>query len=193
MNWNPESPWNPGKPAAISPENFEKQVVDWLQNLGIGYKLEKYAVIHRKKLSGSGGDYEFDAVVEFTILCGAQLTILVECKQCSRPIEREVINALDARMRDVEANKAMVFSTSGFQSGAIKYATSKKIALLTVVEGSFLYQTRSANSTGTSLPPILADLPAYAGVFMKSGKDGGISCEVIGMGQTGVLGKWIQL
>ena len=66
----------------------------------------------------------------------------------------------------MQANKAMVFSTSGFQSGAIEYATSKKIALVS--------------------------LPAYAGIFMQSAKDGSISCTSIDMQNTEVLGAWLQ-
>ena len=191
MKMNPESPWNPGESANLTPEKFEKQVVDWLQ--AVGHTLDKFKVTHRKNLSGHGGDYEFDAVVECTVLCGAQLTILVECKRHSRPIEREKIISIYGKLRDIEANKAMVFSTSGFQSGAIRYATSKKIALVTVVDGTFLYQTRSADSSDTDVPPPpWANLPDFAGIFMESAKVGSISCRVIYMQNTEVLSEWIQ-
>ena len=191
MNRNPESPWIPGEPAELTPEEFEKQVVDWLQ--ATGHVLENFKVTHRKNLSGPGGDYEFDAVVECTVLDGAQLTILVECKRHSRPIEREKINSIYGKLRDVEANKAIVISTSGFQSGAIRYATSKKIALVAVVDGSFLYQTRSAESSDTSAsPPPWVNLPDFAGIFMESTKVGVISCTVVDMRNAEVLSEWIQ-
>ncbi len=190
MNKSPESPWNPGEPTIVTPENYEKQVVDWLR--ASGQELEKFIVTHRKNINGPGGNYQFDAVAEFTGLCGAQFTILVECKRHSRPVEREAINTLYAKMREVEANKAMVFSASGFQSGAIKYATSKNIALVNFVEGSFLYQTRSVNSSGTSTPPSWANLPAYAGILMKFTNEGGISCTTIGMEKSDILDTWIQ-
>ena len=191
MRGNPESPWNPAESAELTPEKFEMQVVDWLQ--AAGNMLDKFKVTHRKTLSGDGGDYEFDAVVECTVLSGARLTILVECKRHSRPIEREKINLIHAKLRAVDAHKAIVFSTSGFQSGAIKYATSKKIALVTLVDGSFLYQTRSKNTSGTPAPPPpWANLPDYAGIFMKSTKDGAISCGVMDMRNTEVLSEWIQ-
>ena len=191
MRGNPESPWNPAESAELTPEKFEKQVVDWLHDTG--HMLDNFEVTHRKNLSGPGGNYEFDAVVECTVLCGAQLTILVECKRHSRPIEREKINLIHAKLQAVEAHKAIVFSTSGFQSGAIKYATSKKIALVTLVDGSFLYQTRSADSADTDAPPPpWANLPEFAGIFMESTKDGVILCGVMGMRNTEVLSKWIQ-
>ena len=188
MNRNPESPQNPGKHVAIAPEKFEKLVVGSLQ--ATDHKLENFVVTHRKKLGGSGGDYEFDAVVEFSALCGAQFTILVECKRHSRPVEREVINALYAKLQDVAANKAMVFSTSGFQSGAIEYATSKNIALLSFEESSFRYLTRNVNLLGTSPP--WANLPAYVGFFVSSTKGGGISRRTIGTKKNDVLSRWIE-
>ena len=191
MNRNPDSPWIPEKLAELTPEKFEMQVVDWLQ--ATGHMLDNFKVTHRKNLSGPGGDYEFDAVVECTVLGGAQLTILVECKRHSRPIEREKIISIYGKFRDVEANKAMVFSTSGFQSGAIRYATSKKIALVKFIDGSFLYQTRSADSSDTDAPPPpWTNLPEFAGIFMESKKDGIISCKVIDMRNTEVLSEWIQ-
>ena len=191
MNRNPDSPWIPEKLADFTPEKFEMQVVSWLQ--ATGHMLDNFKVTHRKNLSGPGGDYEFDAVIECTVLGGAQLTILVECKRHSRPIEREKINSIYAKLRDVEANKAMVFSTSGFQSGAIRYATSKNIALVEVVDGSFLYRTRSADYSDTDgPPPPWVNLPEFAGIFTESTEDGVISCTVIDMRNTKVLSEWIQ-
>ncbi len=50
MNRNSESPWNPGEPALITSEEYEKQVFDWLQ--AVGHKLENFEVTHRKNLPG---------------------------------------------------------------------------------------------------------------------------------------------
>ena len=85
--FNPESPWNPARPASLSPKEYEKQVVGWL--LAKGHTLERFDVTHLEHLSGAGGDYEFDAVAEFTILSGAHIVVLVECKRYSQPVERE--------------------------------------------------------------------------------------------------------
>ncbi len=190
INRNRETPMMPREPVEITPEEYEKQVVNWLGTSG--HILDKFAIEHRKNISGSGGNYEFDAVAEFTVLCGAQFTILVECKRHNRPIERKVITDLYAKMQDVNANKAMVFSTSGFQTGAIEYATSKNIALVAFVEGSFLYHTRSANSSGTSTPPPWLKLPDYVGILTKSTKQGSISYQSISLENTDALGGWIE-
>ena len=126
---NPESPWNPAQSIEIAPKNYELQVVEWLRNAG--ENLTKFEVSHLKHLSGPGGDFEFDAVAEFTILNGAIIKVLVECKRYSRPIEREKLLSLWAKSQDVKSHKAMIFATSGFQSGALEYAkVDRKITRL---------------------------------------------------------------
>ena len=184
---NPESPWNPANPADISPEEYEKQVVGWLR--GAGGTLDKFEVKHLGHLSGSGGDYEFDAVAQFTILNGAQIVVLVECKRYSRPVEREKLLSLWAKMQDVKAHKGMIFATCGFQSGALEYAKAYGIATVAFVEGAFLYETKGAGPSGP--PPSWAGLPDYAGIFLTQ-KDNQISCSTIDLRNTEVLSEWLQ-
>jgi len=93
---NPKSPWNPASTVDISPEEYEKQVVGWLRDAG--GMLDKFEVKHLSHLCGAGGDYEFDAVAQLTILNGAQIVVLVECKRYSRPVEREKLLSLWAKM-----------------------------------------------------------------------------------------------
>lgn len=83
-------------------------------------------------------------------------------------------------------------SSNRFQSGAIEFATSKKIAPVTFVYGSFLYQTRSVDSLITSAPPPCTNLPGYAGIFVQSENSGCVSCTTIDMQNTEVLGAWLQ-
>ena len=184
---NPKSPWNPANAANISPEDYEKQVIEWLQTAG--GTLDKFKVEHLRHLSGAGGDYEFDAVAQFTILNGAQIVVLVECKRYSSPVEREKILSLWAKMQDVKAHKAMIFATCGFQSGALEYAKTYRIATVSFVEGSFLYETRTLTSSGS--PPSCVGLPDYAGIFIIR-NDSGISCTTIDTKNTKALSDWIM-
>src|SRR6058998_2703251 len=133
---NPESPWNPANPASVTPEQYEREVVAWLR--ASAQSLDGFTIQHRKQLSGLGGDYEFDAVAKLTLFGGAQLVVLVECKRCRRPVEREELLALWAKLQDVGAHKALVFATCGFQSGALDYARLRRIATITFVDGAFL-------------------------------------------------------
>jgi len=161
---NPESPWNPASSLNIAPKEYEKQVVEWLR--ASGSILEDFNVRHLKHLEGPSGDYEFDAVASFTVLSGAKVIVVVECKRYSKPVERDHMLTLWAKKEDVNAHKAMMFATCGFQSGALKYASVKGIATVTFVEGSFSYETRAVGVS--SAPPPWAELPRYAGIMLKS-------------------------
>lgn len=160
---NPDSPWNPAYPVEITPTEYEQQVVSWLRETGNA--LENFKVQHLRYLKGQGGDYEFDAVAKLSILKGANIIIVIECKKYSRPVEREKIMTLWAKLEDVSAHKAMMFATCGFQSGALKYANAKGIATVTFVSDSFLYETRALN-TSSALPPWV-ELSKYAGIMLK--------------------------
>ncbi len=184
---NPKSQCNHAKSTDISTKENEIQVVAWLR--ATGGTLESFEVKHLTNLSGTGGDYEFDAIAEFTILNGAHIVVVVECKRYGRPVEREKLLSLWAKQQDVKANKAMMFATCGFQSGALKYANTYNIATVTFVKGDFLYETRS---DGPSMPPPpWAGLTEYAGMFMNS-KDGKIYSSSIDIDDIDVLSEWIQ-
>jgi restriction system protein len=181
---NLESPWNPASSAAVTPQEYEKQVVTWLKLSGAS--LQQFKVNHLEYLSGTGGEYEFDAVAKFTVFNDAQIIVLVECKCYSRPVEREHVLTLWAKLQDVNAHKAMIFSTCGFQSGALEYAKSRNIAAITFARGDFLYETKAAGPAPAP-PPI----PKYAGI-LTSYEDGVINCTVLNQDYISVIGDWLN-
>ena len=185
---NPDSPWNPAYPIEITPTEYEQQVVLWLR--ATGNTLETFEVQPLRHLKGQGGDYEFDAIAKLSILKGANITILIECKKYSRPVEREKILALWAKLEDVSAHKAMMFATCGFQSGALKYAKAKGIATITFVRGSFLYETRALDTPSVSPP--WAELPEYAGIMLKEEEEGKIRSTTIYHKNIEPLKEWIE-
>lgn len=184
---NPKSPWNPAQAADVTPEEYEKQVVSWLKESSNA--LDRFDIQHLTRLEGSGGDYEFDAVVEFTLFQGAKVTVLVECKRYSRPVEREKVMALWAKLQDVGAHKAMMFATCGYQSGALTYARSRGIATIIFVNGTFLYETLAA--TPISEPPPWLDLPKFAGILTYE-DDGTIHCSQISSDRIEPLSQWLN-
>lgn len=186
---NANSRWNPAQSVDISPEEYELQVVSWLRRAGA--TLERFEVQHLVRLGGSGGDYEFDAVAEFTILNGATIRVVVECKRYSKPVEREKLLSLWAKLQDVRAHKAMIFATCGFQSGALEYAKRYAIATIAFVDGSFLYETKSLGSSAP--PPTWLDLPKYAGIFMNQTDDGNIRCRTIDERNPDAIAEWLRL
>jgi hypothetical protein len=120
------------EPFSLSPEQFEKVVENVLLQAGIG--LREFKVQRLERMKGSDGVYEIDVTARFEVL-GASFLVLIECKHHKDPIKREVVQILHDRIRAVSANKGMIFSTSGFQRGAIEFARSHRIALIKIVDG----------------------------------------------------------
>jgi restriction system protein len=95
---------------------------------------------------------------------------------------------LEAKLRDVAAHKGMLFSTSGFQKGALQYATAHGIATIAVVNGRWLYETKSVGN-GLVEPPPWVRFDPYAGIRMTS-TDTGISCDTINLERIDALKEW---
>src|ERR1041385_4098360 len=64
------------------------------------------------------------------MIAGTKVLILGECKCYARKIEVGDILEFAARLDDIAAHKGIMFSTIGFQEGAIKVAKSRRIALV---------------------------------------------------------------
>jgi restriction system protein len=132
------APWDLER-LKINPEQFERIVVKYLRSLHSD--LKDFSVRHRVPLTGPDGEFELDALARFEAL-GAEFLVVVECKHHRNPIKREVVQVLRDRIRSIGAHKGMLFSTGGFQSGAIEYALSQKIALVHFTAGGPVYATK---------------------------------------------------
>lgn len=156
--------WNPANPIRIAPEEYEKQVVSWLRSAG--QELQGFTVNHLRRVRGNGGEYSIDGWAEFEVFGGVKICVLVECKRHKRPVERDVILGVQAKAQAVGAQKSIVFSTSGFQRGAVEFATSVGIALIIFVDGKLTYATRSRVPISKEGYP--NDLPEFAGQMIQS-------------------------
>ncbi len=188
--WNPgsETPWNPTVPVEVTPEEYERQVLAWLrQSAG---NLESFQANHLQKLEGKGGEYEFDIVIKFSILGGACIVVLVECKRYIRPVEREKILALHAKIQDVGAHKGMIFSTSGFQRGAIDYAAVHGIATITFIDGASTFETRGYGPRHS--PPPWMNLPRFAGSFLTIA-EGNIQIRLVDNSYLDAIQAWLAI
>lgn len=159
---HPDGPWNPEEPIEVTPEEYERQVLAWLrasEGNPTGLRVE-----HLEKVAGAGGEYEFDVVARFTRFGGAEFVVLVECKRYAQTVKRDLVLTLHAKLADVGAHKGMMFSTGGFQQGAIEYATQHGIALVIFQDGKVTYETRARGPAVE--PPPWVDLPRFVGVRM---------------------------
>lgn len=182
-----KSPWNPPASVEVSPEEYERQVVAWLGQTKRG--LSSFTIRHQAQLAGSSGEYSFDGIAEFEIFDGARIVVLVECKRHSSPVKRDHVLALEAKLLDVAAHKAMLFSTAGFQRGALKYATERGIATVTFIDGKLTYETKSALPTPD--PPPWANISQFAGWFV-SAEDKSIHSSLIDASRTDPIDSWLE-
>ena len=143
------------KQAQIAATEFELQVKRFLESTA--GKLKDFKTEHRESIEGPDGTYEIDITARFRIL-GAKFLILVECKHHKNRIGRDYVQVLHAKQMSLGAQKAMLFSTSGFNEGAVNYALQHGIALVQLASGETLYFTKGGNRT-----PLPDSLPAYVG------------------------------
>lgn len=137
----------PIDPVTLTPREFELCVKGILDNAA--GSVGNYQSTHLATLSGSDGEYIIDIVATFTAL-GANFMVIVECKHQIRPVERSDVQVLYSKRQSLDAQKAMLFSIAGFQSGAMEFAQAHNIALATVENGAANWHTRSL---GPSMPP----------------------------------------
>lgn len=152
-------PSNPN--TEISPIEFEKLIHDYLSNLG--KNLSSFKAKHNLKIKKSDGNYQIDVYAEFEAF-GGIIKVLIECKKYKNSVKRETVQLLFDKLRATGTQKGMIFSTSGFQSGAIKFAEEHGIALIKVFDGKLNYLTKGKSSEPIAIPDWV-DLPKYHGEF----------------------------
>lgn len=145
-------------PLNLTPREYELAVKGILD--GSGLDLVEFKSEHLGKVAGVDGAYVIDVTVRFSAL-GANFLVLVECKHEQRKVERQDVQILNDKVRSTGAQKGMLFSVSGFQNGAIKYADVHGIALVQLANGSTSWFTRSAEPP--TPPPPWANIPKYIG------------------------------
>lgn len=133
----------------VSPEQFEEMVVRYLRRRK-GY-LHEFEVQRRARISGPDGEFEIDAVASFAAL-GAQFVVIIECKHHRNPIKRELVQVLRDKVRSVSAQKGMLFSTSGFQRGAVEYAEKQGLALIHFTGVGVVFETRGDDISDLTIP-----------------------------------------
>jgi restriction system protein len=147
--------------ANITPTKFELLVKDFLTESGENLKF--FNVQHNNIIPKVDGNYQIDVYAELNVL-GVDIKILIECKRHKQKIKREVVQLLYDKIRATGSHKGMIFSTSGFQKGAYKFAIEHGIALIRVIEGKYIYCTKGADSQNFA-PPSEVNLPEYVGEF----------------------------
>jgi restriction system protein len=136
-------------PPKLTPTEFEMHVRAMLD--AMGHEVLDYRSEHQELILGVDGEYEIDVSVRFSAF-NMDFLMLVECKHYKSAIKRETLQILHDRMRSIGAQKGALFTTSGFQSGALEYAKKHGIATVKVVDGKSTYMTKSFGHAPIKLP-----------------------------------------
>jgi hypothetical protein len=75
-------------------------------------------------------------------LLGAQILGLVECKCYKSRVEVSDVEEFHSKVDDIGAHKGIMFTTVGYESGAIKVAKGRGIALFILREGQEPHELR---------------------------------------------------
>lgn len=108
---------------------FEKLTAEVFEHLRTNPAYE--TVEHNVQLEGKDGPRQIDVLIRGKV--GAlDSIIIVECKDFNRKLDIGYIDALQSKMQDVYANKAVLVARKGFSKQAIKKAKRVGIELCTV-------------------------------------------------------------
>src|SRR5262249_44015072 len=80
---------------------------------------------------------QIDLLYKFRF-AGVDYLTLAECKTNGRPLSRDYVQVLADKVRSLGAHKGVLFSTSGFQRAAIRYAEARGVGLVHVRRGNFV-------------------------------------------------------
>ena len=180
-------PWNPREPVDVTPREYEDQVLAWLSQATAPNSINWTS---REVVYGRGGNYEIDVVGEVSLLGGTQVRILVECKRWGRRVDRNVVLAHAMKLRNTASHKGFIFSTSGFQRGALDVAVEEGIATLTFEAGNARYETRFV--TLHPDPPDWIAFPPYAACLISTSGDSTISMSRVSSEDIGTLAEWMR-
>jgi hypothetical protein len=144
--------------AEMSPAQFERWIVDLFS--AMAGPLSDLTVSLHETIKAADGTYDFDATVRYRVL-GLDFLVIVEAKHHSHPIKRELVQVLHDKIGSVGAHKGVMVATAPYQSGALQFAAVHGIALVSVVDGSLVYETRGSR-TGCARPDMSGSPAGYA-------------------------------
>jgi restriction system protein len=176
---NSISPWADHR-ARIDSATFERKIATLLAEAG--QELAGFRVEHQEMIRTADGAYRIDVTARFSVL-DVNFLVLIECKDHARPVEREDVQILADKLRAAGAQKGMLFSTNGFQKGAIEYARFHGIALVRFIEGALTYETRSEGAGAPPKPPPWANIPEFVAQMISIGDDGACHVSVVESGR----------
>jgi hypothetical protein len=111
----------------IEPTEYEKFVKQVIEEISDG----SIHVYHQRAYIGkrSGRTIVIDVSFEMEVLGGARLLVLIECKRYSDKVKVDDVEEFYSKLDDIGAHKGIMFTTVGYQDGALKTARGRGIGL----------------------------------------------------------------
>ena len=102
-------------------KRFQEQAAEFFRSLGCDAQVEA-------KVTGVRAEHKIDVWVRFTKF-GLETNWVIECKDWNSAVPKEKVLALKSVVEDVGADRGILISTAGFQTGAIRACEKTNITL----------------------------------------------------------------
>ncbi len=148
-----------GDPRSLLPHEVEIFVVRELRKAG----LEPTTVKVRDRTEPKGGQGDYVVELGCSLRIGdADRSVLIQCRNERAVATSAVVEALHAKLAQMKAPYAMMFSTAGFEPNAIRRARALGIPLFAVADGKTAFARSPWGMAGD--PP--AWVPEYMAEFV---------------------------
>ena len=121
-----------GDPRRLRPDEVEILVTRELRKAGI--EVSRLKVTARSKPKERDESFTMEMTGTMRV-AGAERPVLVECRNQRDPVRREDVESLGGKLAEAKAEHGMMFSTSGFETAAVRDAKERGLALLAVTDG----------------------------------------------------------
>ena len=105
---------------------YQKDAAQFFANLGLSTAIEE-------PVSGVRGTHQIDVLVTGKVH-GLSVRWVVECKHWASNVTKEKVLALLAVVQDIGADKGILLSEMGFQSGAIRMSKNTNLLLTSLAD-----------------------------------------------------------
>ncbi|HHA2289943.1 restriction endonuclease [Enterobacter ludwigii] len=141
-------------PISPPPEKWqalESHVQDVYQHL-LDIQGNKTMVARNVQISGrEGSSYQIDVYYEFE-MAGIRHSVAVECKNRSRPLERDSVLAFHNKIHQCCLSHGIIVSSGGFQKGAREFAEQNNVTLMDYSELPSIGNLLSRRLTNVVIP-----------------------------------------
>ena len=125
--------------------DYQEAVAEVFRKLGCSAEVDK-------TVTGARGSHKIDVYVTFEKF-GHECCWIIECKLWSKPVDKSVVQTLHNIVQNIGADRGLIFSETGFQSGASTAAQNTNILLQISLEEF----GRTAHLHMSRIPLILED------------------------------------